>query len=72
MKIMGAEVEKPVEWVATTAAGIAWPVYLLAGSPAGTPGDYLQVLLYFWTGLVAVRLVAFIVLLLARRTEVKS
>lgn len=71
MKIMGYEVEQPARWIATTAAGIAWPVYLLAGSPAGTPGDGMQTILYCLMGTALVRVVALIVLVIAKGVEEK-
>lgn len=71
MKIMGAEVEEPVQWTVTTAAGLAWPLYLLADSPVGTPDTGIQTLLYWLTGIAAVRAVALVVLFFAHKLEVE-
>lgn len=71
MKIMGYDVEQPVRWTVTTVTGIAWPIYLLAGAPAGTPGDGIQTVLYGLMGIALVRVVALIVLALAKGIEEK-
>lgn len=69
MKIMGAKVEKPIQWMATNVAGIAIPVYDIAGSPLGELPGSVNVAGWVMAGTVAVRLAALVYLIAARRNE---
>lgn len=69
MQIMGAKIENPVQWVVTNVAGTAIPAYDLADSPWGELPSYVSLAGWSMLGLVVVRLVALVVLAVARHFE---
>ena len=68
MKIMGAKVEKPAQWIATNVAGIAIPVADLAGVEMP---DALTTFGWVAASTVVIRLAA-LAWLIAHRAEVEE
>lgn len=63
MKILGAKVEKPVQWMTANVAGVTLSVYDLVDQPWGELPSYLTTLGWVYAGVVIVRVLALILLL---------
>lgn len=69
MKIAGAKIEKPAQWIVTNVAGIAIPAYDIAGPPLGELPGSVNTAGWVMAGTVVVRLAALIWLVAVRRSE---
>lgn len=72
MKIMGHRIEQPVQWTITNVLGVAGTVYLALNQPLGELPGYFQSIIWVLLGLISVRVVALIILLVARIMKVEE